>query len=214
MDFFNRELSWVEFNARVLNQACDKTLPLLERLKFMTITSSNFDEFFMVRVAGLKAKALSMPDWKDSSGLTAKEQLSKISKRVHELTDIQTEVLNREIIPSLAEKGIIYVSSKDFDSNQEHFSEILFNEEIFPLLTPLRADTNQTFSLITNLKLHGAYLLKPIVENPNIPTEFLTNAEESMVIVQIPKTVRRVIWLPSKNDQRYFTLVDDILARQ
>lgn len=213
MDFFNRELSWVEFNARVLNQACDKTLPLLERLKFMTITSSNFDEFFMVRVAGLKAKALSMPDWKDSSGLTAKEQLSKISKRVHELTDIQTEVLNREIIPSLAEKGIVYVSSKDFDSNQEHFSEILFNEEIFPLLTPLRADTNQTFSLITNLKLHGAYLLKPIVENPNIPTEFLTNAEESMVIVQIPKTVRRVILLPSKNDQRYFTLVDDILEK-
>ena len=213
MDFFNRELSWVEFNARVLNQACDKTLPLLERLKFMTITSSNFDEFFMVRVAGLKAKALSMPDWKDSSGLTAKEQLSKISKRVHELTDIQTEVLNREIIPSLAEKGIVYVSSKEFDSNQEHFSEILFNEEIFPLLTPLRADTNQTFSLITNLKLHGAYLLKPIVENPNIPTEFLTNAEESMVIVQIPKTVRRVIWLPSKNDQRYFTLVDDILEK-
>lgn len=213
MNFFNRELSWVEFNARVLNQACDKTLPLLERLKFMTITSSNFDEFFMVRVAGLKAKALSMPDWKDSSGLTAKEQLSKISKRVHELTDIQTEVLNREIIPSLAEKGIVYVSSKDFDSNQEHFSEILFNEEIFPLLTPLRADTNQTFSLITNLKLHGAYLLKPIVENPNIPTEFLTNAEESMVIVQIPKTVRRVIWLPSKNDQRYFTLVDDILEK-
>ena len=213
MDFFNRELSWVEFNARVLNQACDKTLPLLERLKFMTITSSNFDEFFMVRVAGLKAKALSMPDWKDSSGLTAKEQLSKISKRVHELTDIQTEVLNREIIPSLAEKGIVYVSSKDFDSNQEHFSAILFNEEIFPLLTPLRADTNQTFSLITNLKLHGAYLLKPIVENPNIPTEFLTNAEESMVIVQIPKTVRRVIWLPSKNDQRYFTLVDDILEK-
>ena len=213
MDFFNRELSWVEFNARVLNQACDKTLPLLERLKFMTITSSNFDEFFMVRVAGLKAKALSMPDWKDSSGLTAKEQLSKISKRVHELTDIQTEVLNREIIPSLAEKGIVYVSSKDFDSNQEHFSEILFNEEIFPLLTPLRADTNQTFSLITNLKLHGAYLLKPIVGNPNIPTEFLTNAEESMVIVQIPKTVRRVIWLPSKNDQRYFTLVDDILEK-
>ncbi len=213
MDFFNRELSWVEFNARVLNQACDKTLPLLERLKFMTITSSNFDEFFMVRVTGLKAKALSMPDWKDSSGLTAKEQLSKISKRVHELTDIQTEVLNREIIPSLAEKGIVYVSSKDFDSNQEHFSEILFNEEIFPLLTPLRADTNQTFSLITNLKLHGAYLLKPIVENPNIPTEFLTNVEESMVIVQIPKTVRRVIWLPSKNDQRYFTLVDDILEK-
>ena len=213
MDFFNRELSWLEFNARVLNQACDKTLPLLERLKFMTITSSNFDEFFMVRVAGLKEKALSMPDWKDSSGLTAKEQLSKISKRVHELTDIQTEVLNKEIIPNLAEKGIVYVSSKDFDSNQEHFSEILFNEEIYPLLTPLRADTNQTFGLITNLKLHGAYLLKPIMEKSNIPAEFLTNADESMVIVQIPKTVRRVIWLPSKNDQRYFTLVDDILEK-
>ena len=93
MEFFNRELSWVEFNARVLNQVCDKSIPLLERLKFMTITASNFDEFFMVRVAGLKAKVISMPDWKDCSGLTAKEQLSEISKRVHELTDIQTEVL-------------------------------------------------------------------------------------------------------------------------
>ena len=212
-EFFNRELSWLEFNARVLDQACNKKNPLLERLRFLTITSSNFDEFFMIRVAGLKQTMQENPETKDLSGLTAKEQLSKISKRVHELTDIQTEVLNREIIPNLAEKGIVYVSSKDFDSNQEHFSEILFNEEIFPLLTPLRADTNQTFSLITNLKLHGAYLLKPIVENPNIPTEFLTNAEESMVIVQIPKTVRRVIWLPSKNDQRYFTLVDDILEK-
>ena len=213
MEFFNRELSWVEFNARVLNQACDKSIPLLERLKFMTITASNFDEFFMVRVAGLKAKVISMPDWKDCSGLTAKEQLSEISKRVHELTDIQTEVLNHDIIPSLAEQGIVYVSSKDFNSNQEHFCESLFNEEIFPVLTPLRADSNQPFSLITNLKLHGAFILKPIVKNSTVPKEFLAKTEESLVIVQIPKTIRRVIWLPSKDDKKYFTLVDDILEK-
>ena len=204
MKYFNRELSWIEFNARVLNQACDSSVPLLERVKFLTITSSNFDEFFMVRVAGLKAKALAMPDWKDSSGLTAKEQLSEISKRVHELTDIQTEILNKEIIPSLTEQGIVYVSEKDFDSNQEHFSEILFNEEILPLLTPLRADSNQPFSLITNLKLHGAFLLEPIVENPSIPKEFLAKEKESLVIVQIPKTIRRVIWLPSRDEKKYF----------
>ena len=213
MEFFNRELSWVEFNARVLNQACDKSIPLLERLKFMTITASNFDEFFMVRVAGLKAKVISMPDWKDCSGLTAKEQLSEISKRVHELTDIQTEVLNHDIIPSLAEQGIVYVSSKDFNSNQEHFCESLFNEEIFPVLTPLRADSNQPFSLITNLKLHGAFILKPIVKNSTVPKEFLAKTEESLVIVQIPKTIRRVIWLPSKDEKKYFTLVDDILEK-
>lgn len=213
MKYFNRELSWIEFNARVLNQACDSSVPLLERVKFLTITSSNFDEFFMVRVAGLKAKALAMPDWKDSSGLTAKEQLSEISKRVHELTDIQTEILNKEIIPSLTEQGIVYVSEKDFDSNQEHFSEILFNEEILPLLTPLRADSNQPFSLITNLKLHGAFLLEPIVENPSVPKEFLAKEKESLVIVQIPKTIRRVIWLPSRDEKKYFTLVDDIIIK-
>lgn len=213
MVFFNRELSWIEFNARVLNQACDTETPLLERLKFLTITSSNFDEFFMVRVASLKAKTLTMPDWKDASGLSGKEQLLEISKRVHQLTEIQTRVLNKEIIPELAKKGIVYVSGLDFDSNQEHFIEILFNEEIFPLLTPLRADSQEPFSLITNLKLHGAFLLKPIVENPTVPKEFLGKTEESLVIVQIPKTVRRVIWLPSKDEKKYFTLVDDIIEK-
>ena len=127
MEYFNRELSWIEFNARVLNQACDSALPLLERLKFMTITSSNFDEFFMVRVAGLKAKSFSAPDWKDSAGFTAKEQLEKISERVHQLTDLQTEVLNKEIIPALADNGIVYVSQENYDSKQEHFVQTLFS---------------------------------------------------------------------------------------
>ena len=213
MEYFNRELSWIEFNARVLNQACDSALPLLERLKFMTIASSNFDEFFMVRVAGLKAKSFSAPDWKDSAGFTAKEQLEKISERVHQLTDLQTEVLNKEIIPALASSGIVYVSHENFDSRQEHFVQSLFNEEIFPLLTPLRADSSQPFSLITNLKLHGAFLLKPIVEDSSLPKEFLSKEEEPLVIVQIPNTIRRVIWLPSNDEKKYFTLVDDIIVK-
>lgn len=213
MEYFNRELSWIEFNARVLNQACDSALPLLERLKFMTITSSNFDEFFMVRVAGLKAKLISAPDWKDCAGLTAKEQLEKISERVHQLTDLQTEVLNKEIIPALADNGIVYVSQENYDSKQEHFAQTLFNEEIFPLLTPLRADNSRPFSLITNLKLHGAFLLKPIVENSTLPKEFLSKDEEPLVIVQIPNAIRRVIWLPSNDEKKYFTLVDDIIVK-
>ena len=213
MDFFNRELSWVEFNARVLDQGCNPTLPLLERLKFMSITSSNFDEFFMVRVAGLKEKARTMPDWKDLSGLTAKEQLAKISTRVHELKDIQMKVLNEEILPELAQQGIKYQSHSDYDFSQEQFTEILFNEEIYPLLTPLRADNIESHNLITNLKVHGAFLVKPIVENQEIPEAFLPKEEESLVIVQIPTTLRRIIWLPSKNQQKYFTLIDDVLIK-
>ena len=130
-EFFNRELSWLEFNARVLDQACNKKNPLLERLRFLTITSSNFDEFFMIRVAGLKQTMQENPETKDLSGLTAKEQLGKISKRVHEITELQTKILNDDILPELAKNGLEYVSHKDFNQEQEHFSETLFNEEIF-----------------------------------------------------------------------------------
>lgn len=211
-EFFNRELSWLEFNARVLDQACNKKNPLLERLRFLTITSSNFDEFFMIRVAGLKQTMQENPETKDLSGLTAKEQLEKISKRVHEITELQTKILNDDILPELAKNGLEYVSHKDFNQEQEHFSETLFNEEIFPLLTPLRADTSKNFRFVTNLKLHGAFLLEKILENTSI-SEVLPEEKNPLVIVQIPKSICRVIMFPAIDEKKYFTLVDDIICK-
>ena len=107
--FFNRELSWIEFNARVLSEAKKTYIPLLERLRFLTIVTTNFDEFFMVRVAELKRQAQSNPSWKDLSGLTAKQQLDKISVRVHEIINNQYTCLNSVIIPQLAKEGISYI---------------------------------------------------------------------------------------------------------
>lgn len=209
--FFNRELSWIEFNARVLDEAADKSVPPLERLKFLTIVTSNFDEFFMIRVAGLRHTAEKNPDWRDSSGLTARQQLERISERVHELTHIQNRVLNKEIFPELEKHGLAYVPAKKYTLEQKEYTERLFRTEIFPLLTPRRTNDNGQFPYITNLRLHAAFLLKPLLPENELP-EFLKPGKEPLAIVQIPHSIPRVIWLPSAAEEKQFTLVDDIIS--
>ena len=138
--FFNRELSWIEFNVRVLLEARRKDKPPMERLKFLAIVSSNFDEFFMVRVAGLKRQLRHTPDQRDLTGLTAEEQLEGISRRVHEIVALQNDTLLEQVLPELAKQGIQYVPPKSYDSKQRQFTNSLFMQEIFPLLTPVRTD--------------------------------------------------------------------------
>lgn len=209
--FFNRELSWIEFNARVLDEAADKSVPLLERLKFLTIVTSNFDEFFMIRVAGLRHTAEQNPDWRDGAGLTAKQQLERISKRVHELSHIQNRVLNKEIFPALEKHGLSYIPGKKLSPSQKEYTERLFHQEIFPLLTPRRTNDNGQFPNISNLRLHAAFLLKPLLPQNDLP-ELLKEEKEPLAIVQIPHIIPRVIWLPSTADEKPFTLVDDIIS--
>ena len=103
--YFNRELSWIEFNARVLNEACKKNLPLLERMNFLSIVSSNFDEFFQVRVASIKRNERQNPLLQDPSGYTPSALLKKISERCHQIQKVQQETLNNDLLPALAQKG-------------------------------------------------------------------------------------------------------------
>ena len=217
--FFNRELSWIEFNSRVLQKACNKKIPLLERLKFLSIVSSNFDEFFMVRVADLKQHENSNSQWKDISGLTVTEQLDKISKRIHELYDIQYDCLNNDILPNLKQNNITYVPTQEFSLNDKIFTEKYFREQIFPLLTPLKCSISEESQLpyFTNLKLHAAFVLSPIVESSNIPLSFKPQENQiPLAFVQIPSGLNRILWLPKNNEQKEnqrFTLLDDLLIK-
>jgi polyphosphate kinase len=137
--YFNRELSWLEFNARVLEEALDKSNPLLERMKFLAIVSSNFDEFFMVRVASLKAQIRAGDETPDASGKSPAEQLAAISRRAREITGKQYECL-AEILPALEREGLAVARPSSWAGNDRRWLELFFNEKIFPLLTPLRFD--------------------------------------------------------------------------
>ena len=212
--FFNRELSWIEFNARVLSQAERKDVPLLERVKFLGIVSSNFDEFFMVRVASLKRQQRKNTEWKDVSDMTAQAQLDAISKRVHEILKQQYSCFNNEILPALPQCGIQYISRNNYTEKQHNYLKKLFLNEIFPLLTPMRASSAKMFPHVSNLRLHAAFLLKPMFENKE--TNMLLGAgpleEEPLAIVQIPSSIDRIVWLPEDSENlRMFTTLDDVI---
>jgi polyphosphate kinase len=223
--YFSRDLSWIEFNARVLDEARQKNVPLLERLRFLTIVSSNFDEFFMVRVASLKEQSLRDPEVRDEAGLRAREQLSLISARVHELIDIQYECLLGEILPGLAAEGILYIPPALLSQEHISFLDAFFMSDVFPLLTPLRTGAGALPS-IANLRLHAAFLLRSNIAIPSGPlASFLertgvingVSGEESpepaspLAIVQIPASIPRVVWLPSNDGKQRFTLLDDVV---
>ncbi len=209
--FINRELSWIEFNARVLKEAQNKQVPLFERIKFLSIVSSNFDEFFMVRVAGLKNQAQLDPSWSDIAGLTAKEQLDKISKRSHEVFEAQHKLFSTEILDDLKNEGIVYVSPKDFTAEEKQFTENFYKEQVFPLLTPLRTEENGELPLFSNLKVHVAFLLNPISNEKSLYPTLHAEGEKPLAFVQVPTTMDRVIWLPSKKKEHRFSLLEDII---
>ncbi len=225
--YFSRELSWIEFNARVLDEALQKDVPLLERLRFLTIVASNFDEFFMVRVAGLKHQCTRNPEWKDSSGFTLREQLERISGRVHEIVDTQFRVLREDILPGLAKENVVYVNPRAYTQAHVRYLDAYFMSDVFPLLTPLRTNTGGIFPSISNLRLHAAFLLKSTIAMPTGPlADFLSlsgiltqdktaadgeSGQKPLAIVQIPSSIPRVVWLPDVKGVRYFTLLDDVV---
>lgn len=195
--FFNRELSWLKFNLRVLREAGVKTTPHLERLKFVAITASNLDEFFMVRVAGLWDQYENGINKRDAAGLTVKAQLEEISKAAHD----QMKLLNKyllSLVKELREAGIYICRVSELSEKGRRWLEAYYQEEIFPVLTPMAVDASRPFPFLANKTL-------------NLAVE-LTNqeGEDSMGIVQVPSVLPRLLEVPGE-EKRSFVFLEDVI---
>ncbi len=216
--FFNRELSWLEFNARVLFQGLNKELPLLERLQFLSIVTSNFDEFFQVRVASVKRLLAENPNYVDVSGLSPQMVYTSISARAHQIIRSQQECLMTDILPELAIEGLVYVTPLQYSQQQSEYLSGVFNSEIYPLLTPLRTDT-EAFPHIKNLTTYAAFLLSPIrgIKKSAGAEEFRGSEDAPRIaLVEIPEGLPNIYWLTGNGSGgvhgRQFALLQDVVA--
>ena len=164
--YLNRELSWIDFNFRVLRQAEDAALPPLERLKFAAITASNADEFFMVRVGGLKLLRRQGEERPDPAGLSPAEQLAAIAERMHELVERQHACLQKEIEPALRKGGVRRLRMDELTAAQRRHVEALFADSIFPVITPVAVDPGGEFPLLAGLGLALYVKLEGTPEEP------------------------------------------------
>ncbi|MEV6607850.1 RNA degradosome polyphosphate kinase [Kutzneria sp. NPDC051319] len=180
--YFNRELSWLDFNARVLALAEDASQPLLERAKFLAIFASNLDEFYMVRVAGLKRRDETGLTVRSADGLTPSEQLSRIAARSQELVDQHAKAFLNEIRPGLEQHNVRIVSWHDLDENDQLRLSNLFSEQVFPVLTPLAVDPAHPFPYISGLSLNLAVTVRSPEGGP-----------EQFARVKVPDNVPRLI---------------------
>lgn len=211
--YINRELSWIEFNARVLSEAENDAVPLLERFKFLSIVSSNFDEFFMVRVASVKhAIAIGQPT-SCPTGMSAHEQLEAIRRRVHELSERKYAILLDQLLPALAREGIVRVPPTEWNHEQQAYVRSFFRDRVFPVLTPIRIEPEETLSSVGNLRLHAAFLLEPgddlrESEQPGREGPFLA-------IVPVPESLERTVYLPTEvPDTTTFTFLEQIILAE
>ena len=186
-NYVNRELSWLEFDHRVLGEARDKTTPLFDRLKFLSITASNLDEFFMVRVASLKDMVHAGYTKPDIAGMTPVEQLEKISARTHELVGQQYSTYNRALLPALKQAGLEVIGQyEDLTKEQGEFVDRYFKEEVYPVLTPMAVDSSRPFPLVRNKSLNIAALLR----------KKEGDRELEFAMVQVPSVLPRIVVLP------------------
>lgn len=204
----NRELSWIGFNERVLSEAKDKQIPLFERLKFLSITASNLDEFFMIRVASLKDMVHAGYTKPDIAGMTAKEQLEKISVKTHELVQEQYRTYNRSLLPALQGAGLCVVERHEkLTKKQAEYVDQYFEENVYPVLTPMAMDSARPFPLIRNKSLNiGALIRKKDAKKGKEELEFAT--------VQVPSVLPRIVDIPSEEEgMRTVILLEEIIER-
>jgi polyphosphate kinase len=200
--YFNRELSWLAFNERVLEEAMDETNPLLERLKFLSIFSTNLDEFMMIRYAGLKDQADAGIDQRTPDGMTPKEQLKAISEKLHPLVATHRHVLGQVILPALEQHGVYLLKMSQIKDSDKEVVDRFFREELFPVLTPLAVDSSHPFPRLPNLSFS---LMLEVYD--------ATEDETKMAVVQVPSVLQRFLRLPGKESYRFVMLEDIIKAK-
>src|SRR5207302_1900425 len=183
-NFINPELSWLEFNRRVLEEAQDPTQPLIERVKFLCIVSSNLDEFFEIRVAGIKQQIESETSDVAADGLSPTETFNQIQRLAHELVATQYELWNTELIPTLAKNGIRVRNVSELNAKRAAWARKYFQEEVLPMLTPLAVDASHPFPDLLN-KSH----------NLLVRAKAQRGGEPLLAIVQVPRVVPRLILL-------------------
>ncbi|MFL5330053.1 MAG: polyphosphate kinase 1 [Gemmataceae bacterium] len=185
--YINRELSWLEFNRRVLEEALDPTVPFLERMKFLAIFSANLDEFFMVRVGGLQQKvAAGINRGSGADRIPPREQLEKISTAVRQMTEEHAKCMKKVVLPALEHEGIVIRRRKDLTDSERKYIRDLFRREVYPVLTPLAIDPGHPFPHLYNKTLNLAVLMK----RPK-------HDESLLALVQVPSVLPRFVPLPS-----------------
>src|SRR5262245_22998770 len=205
--FINRELSWLEFNARVLEEAQDANVPLLERLKFLAIFSGNLDEFYMVRVAGLNNREpaeISSPEALDGS--TTYDVLESISKRVHGLTEEQYRILRQDVLPGLARAGLRILSVTEVGSAAAAELETYFQQKVMPVLTPMAIDPAHPFPHIQNRFLYLGVLLKTKTRGK------VRGPETFLAIIPVPPILPRFVPVASPDGQSHFVLLEELIG--
>ena len=208
----NRELSWLKFELRVLNEALVKELPLLERVKFVSITSSNLDEFFMVRVASLKDMEHAGYTKPDIAGMTPTEQLIAINEQTRQLVDLQYNIWGKNLNPSLKEKGIIiYDKHEDLNEEQLKFIDSFFMNQVYPVLTPMALDASRPFPLIRNKSLNIAALIE---KKKDVAGAGKDSDDVEFATVQVPSVLPRFVSIPSASGgQDCYILLEQIIER-
>ncbi|HWA71369.1 MAG TPA: polyphosphate kinase 1 [Polyangiaceae bacterium] len=201
--YINRELSWLEFNARVVAEADDPSVPLYERLKFLAIFSTNLDEFFMVRAAGLQAQTYSDIDEVPPDGLPPEQALSAISTRVHQLTAQQYRIWNEFVKRELRNAGVALISADELNQKEQAALDDYFTHNIFPVLTPIAIDPVHPFPHIRNKSINVGVIFD----------KRLHSTEPSFGLVQVPTMLPRLIRVPLEGTRRAFVALEDLIFR-
>ena len=225
-NYVNRELSWIDFNGRVLDEALDPHNPLLEQANFVGITQSNVDEFFMVRVASLHKLSAAGVKTTDASGMTPEEQLKAVNAKEHRMVERRYQVYNENILPELANHDIKIIKERALDEKDYEFTRRYFNDELLPVLTPMADDASRPFPFINNGSLNVAVKLHRNVKKSNSndgevlegdqevqgqtpePHDDRQDQGDKFATIRVPSIYKRLVKLPEKN---HFVLIDDLI---
>jgi polyphosphate kinase len=199
--FINRELSWLEFNQRVLDEVTDPHNPLFERLKFASIVCSNMDEFFMIRVASVRDQILAGLEKSDPTGMSPSEIMNRIAVRTHKMTDDLYQKYALSLQSGLRKAKIDILKWEEIHANQKKYLDDYFDRNIFPVLTPMVVDSGRPFPLVLNKSLNIALLV----------ADCETAQPVCFATVQVPSVLGRLVELPSAGPVRQFMLLEELI---